>query len=128
MLVQPFTELCQRLTTVFTIYDQCNIYLVFFVFQVSDGSVVQFEDEHLSLSCEVHKEKLPHGNEHLMSWAKHRYRAITSFTELKMTQDIYIKVGEGVFEYVYKCPCGCLRRLISLVMKVHIFPAHDMPH
>lgn len=65
--------------------------------QVSNGSVVQFEDRNLSFSCEVRKETLPHGNEHLMSWAKHLYRAITSFTELKMTHDVYIKVGEGVY-------------------------------
>lgn len=32
-----------------------------------------------------------------MSWAKHLYRTITSFTELKMTHDVYIKVGEGVY-------------------------------
>lgn len=64
---------------------------------MSNGSVVQFDDGNLSLSCEVRTETLPHGNEHLMSWAKSLYRAITSFTELKMTHDIYIKVGEGVY-------------------------------
>ncbi|GAA6101553.1 transforming growth factor beta receptor type 3 [Tachysurus ichikawai] len=62
--------------------------------QVSDGSVVQFEDGNPSLFGEVHTEALPHGNEHLMSWAKRLYHAVTSFTELKMTHDIYIKVGE----------------------------------
>lgn len=95
---------------------------------MSDGSVVQFEDGNPSLFGEVHTEALPHGNEHLMSWAKRLYHAVTSFTELKMTHDIYIKVGEGVFVCVNVFFCGCLRRLICLVIKVQIFPAHDMPH
>jgi len=42
-------------------------------------------------------ENLPYGNEHLLSWAHQRYRAVTSFSELKMTHEIYIKVGEGMY-------------------------------
>ncbi|XP_060775716.1 transforming growth factor beta receptor type 3 isoform X2 [Neoarius graeffei] len=81
------------------------------IFHVSNGSVVQFEDRNLSFSCEVHKETLPHGNEHLMSWAKHLYRAITSFTELKMTHDVYIKVGE---DPVFSVTCKIDNKFLSL--------------
>lgn len=73
---------------------------VFSLSQVTESSVVQFEERNLSFSSEVHTETLPHGNEHLMSWAKRQYRAITSFTELKMTHDVYVKVGEGVYTCV----------------------------
>ncbi|TVK90590.1 Transforming growth factor beta receptor type 3 [Bagarius yarrelli] len=81
------------------------------IFYVSDGSVVQFEDGNLSLFGEVHTEALPHGNEHLMSWAKRLYRAITSFTELKMTHDIYIKVGE---DPVFLDACKIDNKFLSL--------------
>ncbi|KAI4828578.1 hypothetical protein KUCAC02_022660 [Chaenocephalus aceratus] len=47
-----------------------------------------------SLSCQIQKEAFSHGNEHLLNWAQKKYRAVTSFSELRMTQDIYIKVGE----------------------------------
>ncbi|KAK7891851.1 hypothetical protein WMY93_023814 [Mugilogobius chulae] len=63
-------------------------------FHVSEGSDVQFQSTDLALSSQVEKESLPHGNEHLLSWAQRKYRAVTSFSELRMTQDIYIKVGE----------------------------------
>ncbi|KAF4079279.1 hypothetical protein AMELA_G00191150 [Ameiurus melas] len=81
------------------------------IFHVSNGSVVQFDDGNLSLSCEVRTETLPHGNEHLMSWAKSLYRAITSFTELKMTHDIYIKVGE---DPVFSDTCKLDNKFLSL--------------
>ncbi|MCJ8729636.1 hypothetical protein PDJAM_G00108750 [Pangasius djambal] len=81
------------------------------IFHVSDGSVVQFEDGNLSLSSEVRRETLPHGNEHLMSWAKRLYRAITSFTELKMTHDVYIKVGE---DPVFSDTCKIDNKFLSL--------------
>ncbi|XP_046710876.1 transforming growth factor beta receptor type 3 isoform X2 [Silurus meridionalis] len=80
-------------------------------FHVSDGSVVQFENGNLSLSCEVQRAMLPHGNEHLMSWAKSQYRAITSFTELKMTHDIFIKVGEDA---VFSDTCKIDNKFLSL--------------
>lgn len=57
---------------------------------------MHFEVGNFSKSCEVKVETLPHGNEHLLNWAHHRYTAVTSFSELRMAHDIYIKVGEGM--------------------------------
>uniref|UniRef100_A0A8C6SF61 Transforming growth factor, beta receptor III n=1 Tax=Neogobius melanostomus TaxID=47308 RepID=A0A8C6SF61_9GOBI len=61
-------------------------------FHVSVGSVVQLLSA--DVSAQVLEESLPHGNEHLLNWAQRKYKAVTSFSELRMTQDIYIKVGE----------------------------------
>ncbi|XP_068564005.1 transforming growth factor beta receptor type 3 [Cebidichthys violaceus] len=63
-------------------------------FHVSEGSEVHFQPGNFSLSCQIQKESLPHGNEHLLNWARKKYRAVTSFSELRMTQDININVGE----------------------------------
>lgn len=70
-------------------------FLFFWSVQVSEGSEVRFQSTEVSDSAQVLKESLPHGNEHLLNWAQRKYRAVTSFSELRMTQDIYIKVGEG---------------------------------
>lgn len=43
------------------------------------------------------EEILPNSNERLLGWAEKKYKAVTSFSELRMTQDIYIKVGEGMW-------------------------------
>lgn len=67
------------------------------ILKVSEGSEVHFQLGNFSLSCQILKETLPHGNEHLLNWAQKKYRAVTSFSELRTTQDIYIKVGEGVY-------------------------------
>ncbi|XDV35900.1 hypothetical protein PO909_005763 [Leuciscus waleckii] len=56
-------------------------------------------------------ENLPHGNEHLLSWAHQRYRAVTSFSELKMAHDIYIKVGE---DSVFSETCKIDNKFLSL--------------
>ncbi|KAJ4943317.1 hypothetical protein JOQ06_005820 [Pogonophryne albipinna] len=63
-------------------------------FHVSEGSEVHFQPGNFSLSCQIQKEAFSHGNEHLLNWAQKKYRAVTSFSEIRMTQDIYIKVGE----------------------------------
>ncbi|KAF3691305.1 Transforming growth factor beta receptor type 3 [Channa argus] len=63
-------------------------------FYVSEGSEVHFQPGNFSLSSQIEKQALPHGNEHLLNWAQKKFRAVTSFSELRMTQDIYIKVGE----------------------------------
>uniref|UniRef100_A0A669BMA9 Transforming growth factor, beta receptor III n=1 Tax=Oreochromis niloticus TaxID=8128 RepID=A0A669BMA9_ORENI len=63
-------------------------------FYVSLGSQVRFKPENFSLFTRIQQETFPHGNEQLLNWAQKKYRAVTSFSELKMTQDIYIKVGE----------------------------------
>ncbi|CAG5861690.1 unnamed protein product [Menidia menidia] len=63
-------------------------------FHVSLGSEVHFMPGNFSILTQIQREILPHGNEHLLNWAQKKYRAVTSFSELMMTQDIYIKVGE----------------------------------
>ncbi|XP_060934394.1 transforming growth factor beta receptor type 3 [Limanda limanda] len=80
-------------------------------FHVSEGSEVQFQPGNFSLTCQIQKETLPHGNEHLLSWAQKKYRAVTSFSELRMTQDIYIKVGE---DPVFSDTCKIDTKFLSL--------------
>lgn len=70
-------------------------------------------------------ENLPHGNEQLLSWAHQRYRAVTSFSELKMAHDIYIKVGEGM--YLWACTVFYLSLKIFfffLITVIIIFSDH----
>ncbi|XP_066519793.1 transforming growth factor beta receptor type 3 isoform X2 [Hoplias malabaricus] len=80
------------------------------IFYVSQGSDVEFEGN-FSQSCEVRVETLPQGNEHLLSWAQHRYQAVTSFSELKMAHDVYIKVGE---DPVFSDTCKIDNKFLSL--------------
>ncbi|XP_070765106.1 transforming growth factor beta receptor type 3 [Enoplosus armatus] len=80
-------------------------------FHVSEGSEVHFQPGNFSLSCQIQKETLPHGNEHLLNWAQKKYRAVTSFSELRMTQDIYIKVGE---DPVFSDTCKIDTKFLSL--------------
>ncbi|XP_062251440.1 transforming growth factor beta receptor type 3 isoform X2 [Platichthys flesus] len=80
-------------------------------FHVSEGSEVHFQPGNFSLTCQIQKETLPHGNEHLLSWAQKKYRAVTSFSELRMTQDIYIKVGE---DPVFSDTCKIDTKFLSL--------------
>ncbi|XP_035503149.2 transforming growth factor beta receptor type 3 [Scophthalmus maximus] len=80
-------------------------------FHVSEGSEVRFQPGNFSVSCQIQKETLPHGNEHLLSWAQKKYRAVTSFSELRMTQDIYIKVGE---DPVFSDTCKIDTKFLSL--------------
>uniref|UniRef100_A0A8C9FUC5 Transforming growth factor beta receptor 3 n=1 Tax=Pavo cristatus TaxID=9049 RepID=A0A8C9FUC5_PAVCR len=65
------------------------------VFFVSSGSIVWFEKGNFSLSAEMEEKNFPERNEHLLQWAQKEYGAVTSFTELKISRNIYIKVGEG---------------------------------
>lgn len=69
--------------------------ICFYSHQVSLGSVVQFEKGNFSLSAETEEKLFPEKNEHLLQWAQKEYGAVTSFTELKISRNIYIKVGEG---------------------------------
>lgn len=80
-------------------------------FHVSEGSEVRFQQGNFSLSCQIQKETLPHGNEHLLNWAQKKYGAVTSFSELRMTQDIYIKVGE---DPVFSDTCKIDTKFLSL--------------
>lgn len=79
----------------FVLLHSCFFFLLL---QVSLGSQVRFKPENFSLFTRIQQETFPHGNEQLLNWAQKKYRAVTSFSELKMTQDIYIKVGEGVHQ------------------------------
>uniref|UniRef100_A0A671KC33 Transforming growth factor beta receptor type 3-like n=1 Tax=Sinocyclocheilus anshuiensis TaxID=1608454 RepID=A0A671KC33_9TELE len=81
------------------------------IFHVAEGSEVHFEARNFSESCEVKVENLPHGNEHLLSWAHQRYHAVTSFSELKMAHDVYIKVGE---DPVFSETCKIDNKFLSL--------------
>ncbi|XP_040895966.1 transforming growth factor beta receptor type 3 [Toxotes jaculatrix] len=80
-------------------------------FHVSEGSEVRFQPGNFSILCQIQKETLPHGNEHLLSWAQKKYRAVTSFSELRMTQEIYIKVGE---DPVFSDTCKIDTKFLSL--------------
>ncbi|KAM3619809.1 uncharacterized protein V6R79_013920 [Siganus canaliculatus] len=80
-------------------------------FHVSEGSDVLFQPGNFCLACQIQKETLPHGNEHLLNWAQKKYRAVTSFSELRMTQDIYIKVGE---DPVFSDTCKIDSKFLSL--------------
>lgn len=54
-----------------------------------------FEKENFSSSAKTEERPLPQGNKHLLQWAQKAYGAVTSFTELKISKNVYIKVGEG---------------------------------
>lgn len=56
-----------------------------------------FEKENFSLSAKLEERPLPQGNKQLLQWAQKAYGAVTSFTELKISKNVYIKVGEGKF-------------------------------
>lgn len=81
------------------------------IFHVSEGSEIHFQPGNFSINCLVLKENLPHGNEHLLTWAQKKYRAVTSFSELKISQDIYIKVGE---DPVFSDTCKIDNKFLSL--------------
>ncbi|XP_075038494.1 transforming growth factor beta receptor type 3 isoform X3 [Mixophyes fleayi] len=78
-------------------------------FFVSQGSTVQYEAEYpLSPQSE---EVLPPGNEDLLQWALKKYGAVTSFTEVKMTKNIHIKVGE---DNAFPATCKIDKKFLSL--------------
>ncbi|KAF6721996.1 Transforming growth factor beta receptor type 3 [Oryzias melastigma] len=64
------------------------------IFHVSSGSEVYFKTTNFSLSTRIIHETLPHGNEHLLRWAQKKYRAVTSFSELRTAKAVFIRVGE----------------------------------
>ncbi|KAB0393677.1 hypothetical protein E2I00_008797 [Balaenoptera physalus] len=81
------------------------------LFLVSEGSVVHFSSGNFSLSAETEERSFPHGNEHLLNWARKEYGAVTSFTELKTARNIYIKVGE---DQVFPPTCNIGKNFLSL--------------
>ncbi|XP_015356379.1 transforming growth factor beta receptor type 3 [Marmota marmota marmota] len=81
------------------------------LFLVSEGSVVQFSPGNFSLTAETEARNFPHGNEELLNWARKEYGAVTSFTELKIARNIYIKVGE---DQVFPPTCNIGKNFLSL--------------
>ncbi|KAM8805643.1 transforming growth factor beta receptor type 3 [Eudromia elegans] len=81
------------------------------VFLVSLGSIVQFEKGNFSSSAETEEKLFPEKNEHLLQWAQKEYGAVTSFTELKISRNIYIKVGE---DQVFPPSCNIEKNFLSL--------------
>ncbi|XP_060058047.1 transforming growth factor beta receptor type 3 isoform X2 [Erinaceus europaeus] len=81
------------------------------LFLVSKGSKVQFSSGNFSLSAEAEERSFPHGNEHLLNWARKEYGAVTSFTELRIARNIYIKVGE---DQVFPTTCNIGKNFLSL--------------
>uniref|UniRef100_A0A8C3WX13 Transforming growth factor beta receptor type 3 n=1 Tax=Catagonus wagneri TaxID=51154 RepID=A0A8C3WX13_9CETA len=81
------------------------------LFLVSEGSEVHFSSGNFSSSAETEERNFPHGNEHLLNWARKEYGAVTSFTELKIARNIYIKVGE---DQVFPPTCNIGKNFLSL--------------
>ncbi|XP_042532824.1 transforming growth factor beta receptor type 3 [Dipodomys spectabilis] len=81
------------------------------LFLVSEGSVVQFSSGNFSLTAETEERNFPYDNEHLLTWARKEYGAVTSFTELKVARNIYIKVGE---DQVFPPMCNIGKNFLSL--------------
>ncbi|XP_051026520.1 transforming growth factor beta receptor type 3 [Acomys russatus] len=81
------------------------------LFLVSKGSVVQFSSGNFSLTAETEEKNLPQDNEHLLHWALKEYGAVTSFTELKIAKNIYIKVGE---DQMFPPTCNIGKNFLSL--------------
>ncbi|EGW07955.1 transforming growth factor beta receptor type 3 [Cricetulus griseus] len=81
------------------------------LFLVPEGSMVQFSSENFSSTAETRERSFPHGNEHLLNWARKEYGAVTSFTELKISRNIYVKVGE---DQVFPPTCSIGKNFISL--------------
>ncbi|XP_067394591.1 transforming growth factor beta receptor type 3 isoform X3 [Emydura macquarii macquarii] len=80
-------------------------------FFVSPGSIVQFEKGNFSLAAKTEEKPFPQGNEPLLQWAQKEYGAVTSFTELKISRNIYIKVGE---DQVFPPLCNIEKNFLSL--------------
>ncbi|XP_048845024.1 transforming growth factor beta receptor type 3 [Brienomyrus brachyistius] len=81
------------------------------VFHVSRGSDMQLKMGHLRDSCEVEKEELPHANERLLAWAYEKFKAVTSFSELRITRNVYINVGEDL---TFSSTCKIDNNFLSL--------------
>lgn len=81
------------------------------IFLVSKGSVVQFSSGNFSMSAKTEERNFPQDNEHLLNWARKEYGAVTSFTELKISRNIYIKVGE---DQVFPPTCNIGKNFLSL--------------
>nr|XP_060477299.1 transforming growth factor beta receptor type 3 [Panthera onca] len=81
------------------------------LFVVSQGSMVQFSSGNFSLSAKTEEKRFPYRNDRLLSWARKEYGAVTSFTELKIARNIYVKVGE---DQVFPPTCNIGKNFLSL--------------
>ncbi|XP_025768571.1 transforming growth factor beta receptor type 3 [Puma concolor] len=81
------------------------------LFLVSQGSMVQFSSGNFSLSAKTEEKRFPYRNDRLLSWARKEYGAVTSFTELKIARNIYVKVGE---DQVFPPMCNIGKNFLSL--------------
>ncbi|XP_069823763.1 transforming growth factor beta receptor type 3 isoform X3 [Dendropsophus ebraccatus] len=80
-------------------------------FFVSPGSSVHYEAGSLSQKTQTEVKLLPDDNDSLLKWTMKNYRAVTSFTEMKMTNYIDIRVGE---DHSFPATCNVQRNFISL--------------
>ncbi|KAG8436721.1 hypothetical protein GDO86_007709 [Hymenochirus boettgeri] len=85
-------------------------------FLVSEGSTVKYETGNFSLFSETVEKHLPQENEHLLEWAQKNYGAVTSFTEVKLSRNIYIKVGE---DSAFPSICKIQKNFLSLNYLAH---------
>uniref|UniRef100_A0A8C6VDS5 Transforming growth factor beta receptor 3 n=1 Tax=Naja naja TaxID=35670 RepID=A0A8C6VDS5_NAJNA len=81
------------------------------LFILSADSIVQFEKEDFALTAKREEKPLPQGNRHLLEWAEKEYGAVTSFTEFKISRNVYIKVGEV---QLFPTTCNIEKNFISL--------------
>ncbi|OBS82151.1 hypothetical protein A6R68_23859, partial [Neotoma lepida] len=79
--------------------------------KVSQGSVVKFPSQNFSSTAETKERSFPQENEPLLNWARREYGAVTSFTEVKISRNIYIKVGE---DQVFSLTCNIGKNFLSL--------------
>ncbi|KAG8132633.1 hypothetical protein E2320_010483 [Naja naja] len=70
-----------------------------------------FEKEDFALTAKREEKPLPQGNRHLLEWAEKEYGAVTSFTEFKISRNVYIKVGEV---QLFPTTCNIEKNFISL--------------
>lgn len=87
---------------------EANVARYFFV---SHGSTVQYEAGSLSRKTQTEEKLLPPENEPLLQWTMKNYGAVTSFTEMKMTNYIDIRVGE---DNTFPATCNIQKNFISL--------------
>ncbi|KAM3915441.1 transforming growth factor beta receptor type 3 isoform 2-T2 [Leptodactylus fuscus] len=80
-------------------------------FFVPQGSTVQYEVGSLSLNTQTEVKPLPTENNLLLQWTTRNYGAVTSFTEMKMTNYIDIRVGE---DNTFPDTCIIQKNFISL--------------
>ncbi|XP_071983850.1 transforming growth factor beta receptor type 3 isoform X1 [Engystomops pustulosus] len=80
-------------------------------FFVPEDSTVQFDSGSLAMNTQTEERFLPYENDELLQWTIKNYGAVTSFTEMKMTNYIDIRVGE---DNTFPATCNIQKNFISL--------------